>query len=44
MGAQGEAAFETLLAAPSADLLCTAVLLTRDHHHAEGRLQTAVVG
>ena len=41
--ADDEAAFEAFVAARSADLLRTAVLLTRDRGHAEDLLQTALV-
>jgi RNA polymerase sigma-70 factor (sigma-E family) len=43
VGPQDEAAFEAFVAARSADLLRTAVLLTRDRGHAEDLLQTALV-
>jgi RNA polymerase sigma-70 factor (sigma-E family) len=41
--ADDEAAFEAFVAARSADLLRTAVLLTRDRGHAEDLVQTALV-
>jgi RNA polymerase sigma-70 factor (sigma-E family) len=41
--ADDEAAFEAFVATRSADLLRTAVLLTRDRGHAEDLLQTALV-
>jgi RNA polymerase sigma-70 factor (sigma-E family) len=43
VAARDEAAFEAFVAARSADLLRTAVLLTRDRGHAEDLLQTALV-
>jgi RNA polymerase sigma-70 factor (sigma-E family) len=41
--ADDEAAFEAFVAERSGDLLRTAVLLTRDRHHAEDLVQTALV-
>src|SRR5215203_1309042 len=43
MAAHDDAGFEAFVAARSGDLLCTAVLLTRDRGHAEDLLQTALV-
>jgi RNA polymerase sigma-70 factor (sigma-E family) len=43
VGRQDEDAFEAFVAARSADLLRTAVLLTRDRGHAEDLLQTSLV-
>jgi RNA polymerase sigma-70 factor (sigma-E family) len=43
VGARDDDAFEAFVAARSADLLRTAVLLTRDRGHAEDLLQTALV-
>jgi RNA polymerase sigma-70 factor (sigma-E family) len=43
MGAHDDAGFEAFVAARSADLMRTAVLLTRDRGHAEDLLQTALV-
>ena len=43
MRADDEAAFEAFVAERSGDLLRTAVLLTRDRHHAEDLVQTALV-
>ncbi|CAA9280796.1 MAG: hypothetical protein AVDCRST_MAG57-3807 [uncultured Blastococcus sp.] len=43
MTSKDEAAFEAFVAARSAELLRTAVLLTRDRGHAEDLLQTALV-
>ncbi len=43
MGARDDAGFEAFVAARSADLMRTAVLLTRDRGHAEDLLQTALV-
>jgi RNA polymerase sigma-70 factor (sigma-E family) len=43
VGPQDEGAFEAFVAGRSADLLRTAVLLTRDRGHAEDLLQTALV-
>lgn len=43
MRPKDESAFEAFVAARSADLLRTAVLLTRDRGHAEDLLQTALV-
>ena len=43
MAARDEAGFEEFVAARSADLLRTAVLLTRDRGHAEDLLQAALV-
>jgi RNA polymerase sigma-70 factor (sigma-E family) len=43
VGRQDDDAFEAFVAARSADLLRTAVLLTRDRGHAEDLLQTALV-
>jgi RNA polymerase sigma-70 factor (sigma-E family) len=40
--ADDEAAFEAFVAARSSDLMRTAVLLTRDHGHAEDLVQTAL--
>ena len=43
MGRRDDDAFEAFVAARSADLLRTAVLLTQDRGHAEDLLQTALV-
>src|SRR5690349_10355136 len=43
MPQRDEASFEEFVAARSADLLRTAILLTRDRGHAEDLLQTALV-
>ena len=43
MGRRDDDAFEAFVAARSADLMRTAVLLTRDRGHAEDLLQTALV-
>src|SRR5215217_337701 len=43
MPQRDETSFEGFVAARSPDLLRTAVLLTRDHGHAEDLLQTALV-
>lgn len=43
MGRRDDEAFEAFVAARSADLLRTAVLLTRDRGHAEDLLQTTLV-
>jgi RNA polymerase sigma-70 factor (sigma-E family) len=43
VAARDEAAFEAFVAARSAELLRTALLLTRDRGHAEDVLQTALV-